>query len=61
MAVEKACKRCRRLIRGNICPACKDSELTKSWKGVIVIFDPESEIAKGAGITAPGKYAIKIK
>ena len=58
---EKACKTCRRLLKGNLCPTCKSSELTSSWKGVLVVFDSESEIAKEAGITAAGKYAIRIK
>ena len=58
---EKACKNCRRLVKGNLCPICKSSEVTSSWKGVLVIFDANSEIAKEAGITAPGKYAIRIK
>ena len=58
---EKACKNCRRLVKGNLCPICKSSEVTSSWKGVLVIFDANSEIAKEAGITAPGKYAIRVK
>ncbi|MEM5778424.1 MAG: transcription elongation factor subunit Spt4 [Candidatus Aenigmatarchaeota archaeon] len=58
---EKACKNCRRLVKGNLCPICKTSELTNNWKGVLVIFDANSEIAKEAGITSPGKYAIRIK
>lgn len=58
---EKACKTCRRLVKGNLCPICKTSELTSNWKGVIVIIDPNSEIAKEAGITASGKYAAKVK
>ena len=58
---EKACKTCRRLLKGNICPACKSSELTTNWKGVVVVFDANSEIAREAGITAPGKYAVRVK
>lgn len=58
---EKACKSCRRLVKGNICVACKSSDLSSNWKGVLVVFDANSEIAKEAGITAPGKYAIRIK
>jgi len=58
---EKACKICRRLVKGNLCPACKSTDLTPSWKGLIVVFDANSEIAKEAGITAPGRYAIKTK
>lgn len=59
--VEKACKICRRLVKGNVCPVDKTSELTKNWKGVIVVVDVNSEVAKEAGITSPGKYAIKVK
>ena len=45
-----------------MCPADKSTDLTKSWKGVIVVINPEkSEIAKEAGISAPGKFAIKVK
>jgi len=58
---EKACKLCQRIIKGNICPACKTTELSKNWKGILVVVDVNSEIAKVAGITAPGKYAIKVK
>lgn len=58
---EKACKSCRRLVKGNICPVCKSTELTTSWRGVIVVLNSESEIAKAAGITSPGKYVSKIK
>ena len=57
----KACKNCRRIVEGNVCPVCKDSELTPHWKGFIIVIDPEkSEFAKKLGITAPGKYAIRI-
>ncbi len=58
---EQACKNCRRLTQGQVCPVCKSPELTRSWKGVIVVFDPSSEIAKEAGVTAPGRYAIRVK
>ncbi len=58
---EKACKSCRRLLKGNVCPACKNSELTPSWKGTLVVVNADSEMAKEIGITSPGKYAVKIK
>jgi DNA-directed RNA polymerase subunit E" len=58
---EKACKICRRLVKGNICPVCKSTELTTSWKGIIQILNPDCEIAKEAGITAPGRYASRVK
>lgn len=58
---ERACRSCKRLIKGNVCPVCKSSELTSTWKGIVVVFDANSEIAKEAGITAPGKYAVRMK
>lgn len=61
MPVEKACKKCHRLVREDVCPICKDSELTSSWKGYVVVMDPEkSDIAKTLGITAAGKYALRL-
>ena len=57
----KACKNCRRIVEGDVCPVCKDSELTAHWKGSITIIDPEkSELAKKMEITTPGRYAIRI-
>lgn len=58
---DKACKLCRRIVKGNICPACKTTELSKNWKGVLIVLDPQSEIAKKAGISAPGRYAVTVK
>ena len=58
---EKACKNCRRLVKGNLCPLCKTSDVATSWKGVLVVIDATSEIAKEAGITSSGKYAIRVK
>ena len=58
---EKACKSCRRIVRGNICPVCKSSDITTNWRGLLVVINPESEIAKEAGITNPGRYAIRTK
>jgi DNA-directed RNA polymerase subunit E" len=58
---EKACKKCRRIVAGDICPICKDSELTSGWVGYIVVVDPStSQIAKHLGVTLPGKYALRL-
>ncbi|MFH0949442.1 MAG: transcription elongation factor subunit Spt4 [Candidatus Aenigmatarchaeota archaeon] len=57
---KKACRACKRIIKGNMCPVCKSNDTTSTFQGVVVIIDPESEIAKKLGITAPGKYAIKV-
>ncbi len=59
---EQACRVCRRLVKGNICTVCKSSDLTKNWKGILVVIDANgSEVAKEMGITAPGRYGIKVK
>ena len=60
--VERACRKCRMIVTGDVCPVCKDSELTKNWEGYLLIVDAErSEVAKEIGCTVPGKYALKIK
>jgi DNA-directed RNA polymerase subunit E" len=56
----KACKGCKRIVEKNVCPVCKSTDLTSNFKGIVVIFDPESELAKKLGITAPGKYALRV-
>ena len=59
---DRACKVCRRIVKGNMCPADKSTDLTKSFRGVVTILDAQkSEIAKEAGINAPGKFALKVK
>jgi DNA-directed RNA polymerase subunit E" len=58
---EQACRTCRRLLKGNLCPICKSTDVSRSWKGLIVIFDAESEIAKAAGLSSPGRYAVRVK
>ena len=40
---------------------CKDSQLTRSWEGYILITDPTGEVGKAIGAASPGKYALKIK
>lgn len=60
--VEKACKKCRLIVTAEVCPVCKESELTKEWEGYIFVINPaSSEVAKAIGANAPGKYALKIK
>ncbi len=62
MSKSKACQKCHRITEGDICPVCKDSELTKSWKGFTIITNPEkSEIADKLDAKSPGKYALRLK
>ncbi|MEM5815271.1 MAG: transcription elongation factor subunit Spt4 [Candidatus Aenigmatarchaeota archaeon] len=55
-----ACRNCKFLTTEKICPNCGSSNLSSSWKGVIVIFSVESMLAKSANINKPGKYALYV-
>lgn len=62
MAKEKACKNCKMIFEGDKCPRCKNTDSTESWKGRVVILNPEqSEIAQKLKIKEKGVYAIKTK
>ncbi len=60
---ERACKNCKRIVEDSSeCPVCKNNDLSNSWSGLVVIYDPEdSEIAEKLGIGTPGRYAIRVK
>lgn len=60
---EKACKQCNRIVEdATECPVCKNNDLSDSWSGLVVIYDPEdSEIAEQLEIQTPGKYAIRTR
>jgi len=59
---EKACKNCRYISNGSVCPNCKSTNLSDDWTGLAVIIDPDkSEIAKRMRIKAPGRYAIRVR
>jgi DNA-directed RNA polymerase subunit E" len=61
MAREMACRKCKFITIGKVCPACKSSDLTPDWSGIALIVVPEkSQISKTLGITEKGKYAIKV-
>ena len=62
MTKKKACKKCKIFVEGEVCPICKGNEFVPNWKGRIHIIDHEkSEIAKKAGYTHDGEYAIKVR
>ncbi|MBU5678828.1 MAG: transcription elongation factor subunit Spt4 [Candidatus Aenigmatarchaeota archaeon] len=54
-----ACKICKRIIPTMICPVCKEKG-TNDYKGIIIIFDTNSEIAKKMNISEEGEYAVKV-
>jgi len=59
---EKACKDCRFVSSGSICPNCKSNNLSDDWSGLVVIINPAaSEVAKKMGIKAAGKYAVRVR
>jgi len=61
MATEKACKQCKSVFEGHKCPKCGSEEFSDSFKGKVIITDPEqSEIAKNLSLKHKGTYAIKL-
>jgi DNA-directed RNA polymerase subunit E" len=59
---DKACKNCRLISNGPVCPNCKSTSLSDDWSGLVVIMDAEnSEVARRMGISAPGRYAIRVR
>ena len=62
MAKEKACRKCKALTSGKVCPVCKSSDLSPDWSGIILVFDPaKSLVANILEITAPSRYALKVQ
>ena len=61
MVREMACRKCKFVTTGKVCPACKSSDLTPDWNGIVLVVDPiNSQVATTLGITAKGKYALKV-
>jgi DNA-directed RNA polymerase subunit E" len=61
MVKEKACRRCKVITMGKVCPNCKSTDLSADWSGIILVFDPaNSQVAKTLDITTPNKYALKV-
>jgi DNA-directed RNA polymerase subunit E" len=59
---DKACKNCRFISNGPVCPNCKSTNLSDDWSGLVIVTDPAvSEVAKRMGIKAPGRYALRVR
>lgn len=56
----QVCRNCKRFTTFRECPVCKSTNLSTSWKGLVIIVNPESEIAKILNINEPGKYALYV-
>ena len=63
MAKAKACKICNAIYEtGDKCPKCDSKESTESFKGRVIVLNPEkSEIAKNINIKGKGNYSIKTR
>ena len=61
MVKEVACRKCKAVAVGKVCPVCKSTDLSPDWSGVILIFDPQkSRVAATLDITVAHKYALKV-
>jgi DNA-directed RNA polymerase subunit E" len=61
LAKEFACRKCKTLTSGRICPNCKSKDLSPDWSGLVVVNDIDSSlVAKTLNITKPGRYALKV-
>ena len=62
MAKLKACKECRTIFEGDKCPKCSSQSFSDSWKGRVVVMNPEqSDVAKKLKIEEKGTFAIKTR
>ena len=63
MAKQRACKICKTIFeRTEKCPNCGSKDFTDSFKGRIVIVNPEkSEIAQKLNFKQRGDFAIKTR
>lgn len=63
MPKSKACKLCNTIFEtGEKCPKCESKESTESFKGRVVVLNPEkSEIAKKLNLKEKGNFAIKTR
>jgi len=58
---ELACRKCKTLTTGRICPNCKSKDLSPNWSRLVIINDVDSSnIAKTLDIKKPGRYALKV-
>ena len=62
MVKTRACKICKTLHENEKCPKCDSKEFTETFKGRIVVFDPEkSEIAQKINLKDKGNFAVKAR
>jgi DNA-directed RNA polymerase subunit E" len=58
---ELACRKCKALTSGKVCPICNSTDLSSRWSGLIIVLEPEkSKVAKILNFKAKGRYAIEV-
>ncbi|MFH1126655.1 MAG: transcription elongation factor subunit Spt4 [archaeon] len=57
---EKACRICHRITEEKECEVCKNKDLTRNWKGVLIVYEAVSEMGTKADRAIPGRYALQI-
>ena len=61
MVKEKACKNCKLIYEGDVCPNCERKDVSDTFKGKVEIVNPEkSEVAEKLKVSKKGIYAIRI-
>ena len=61
MVKEKACKNCKLIYEGDVCPNCGKKDTSDVFKGKVEIVNPEkSDLAKHLKVSKKGIYAIKL-
>lgn len=59
---EKVCKNCHRIVEGEVCPVCNESNFSSEWRGYVIIMDPEeSKIAEKMKVNTSGHYALRVR
>jgi len=57
----KVCRNCKRFTEERACPICKSTDLSPSWKGLVIVLNPQtSDVAKAMNIGESGKYAVYV-
>ncbi|MFQ6054246.1 MAG: transcription elongation factor subunit Spt4 [Candidatus Bathyarchaeia archaeon] len=58
----KACRTCKVITEGNVCPICRNTDLSDDYSGLIIILNPGgSQLAQKMEITKEGRYALKVR
>ena len=61
MPRELACKKCKAITVGKVCPLCNSTDLSKDWSGIVIVFDSKTSlIAKNMHLKSLDKKIIRL-